>query len=604
MTLSDEQRREVNRTNSQKSTGPRTGAGKSRSKLNGLKHGLRAATLVLPGEDPEALERRFDAWTEELDPRTDLERYFVRSAVEAAWRLDRVRRAEAAAVARRVTAAGDKADRRDAFEVEHNLKYLGLWPERNLRTLRGSARGCRALLERWRDLVAALEHAGSWLDSERQWAFALAGLKPHRWHEDAAVLRLVTLDLATQVDGCTPDETRLFVVAHLKHDEADMNITPFEFEVRVEAILAGLPEAAAARAELLVWARASIVELEAHLEEVELSERRDRELAVEEAMFDSRKSGAARLRAELAQYRVLRTSLQEVRRLQCERGDAEDLGVTDLTAGSADPSAPTEANFEAEILSMTAEATTPTEANAEAVGLVTRVDIVAPTGPSPEAPIPSETVDAVAPSVADAEQEVLFVSAEAAAPIGPNAGLEIARGVRHVFETPVLGPTLWGLKGGDEALAIRPDPVAPSEPPFCFAAPRSRKGRLSEQPNSGSQILFAMAGWNAHVFVDMFRWTKGLRTCPRLRGQATRPPDTISRETAPFSLLAACQGARTAGVMGRANAEADSQDLAPSIVEMRVSGLSLRAIAARLNAEGHTTWRCNTGSRNFVHPVC
>ena len=390
MALSDEQRREVNRKNSQKSTGPRTAAGKSRSKLNGLKHGLRAATLVLPGEDPEALEHRLDAWTEELDPRTDLERYFVRSAVEASWRLDRARRAETAAVARRVTAAGAKADRKDALEVEHNLKYLGLWPERNLRTLRGSARGCRALLERWRDLVAALERAGSWLDSERRWAFALAGLKPHRWHEDAAVLRLVTLDLATQVDGCTPDETRIFVSARLKHDEASMNVTPYEFEVRVEAILAGLPDPAEARAELLAWAREWIVELEAHLEEVEVSERRDRELAVEEAMFDSRKSGAARLRAEMAQYRVLRTSLQEVRRLQRERGEAEDSGATDLAAGSRDPAAPTEANFEAEVLSMTAEATAPTEANAEAVGPVTRVDIAAPTEPNPEAPIPSQ----------------------------------------------------------------------------------------------------------------------------------------------------------------------------------------------------------------------
>jgi len=60
------------------------------------------------------------------------------------------------------------------------------------------------------------------------------------------------------------------------------------------------------------------------------------------------------------------------------------------------------------------------------------------------------------PTEADAEQEVLFVSAEAAASTGPNAGLEIERGGRHVVETPVLGPTLWGLKGGGEAPAIRP----------------------------------------------------------------------------------------------------------------------------------------------------
>ena len=29
-------------------------------------------------------------------------------------------------------------------------------------------------------------------------------------------------------------------------------------------------------------------------------------------------------------------------------------------------------------------------------------------------------------------------------------------------------------------------------------------------------------GWHAHVFVGMFRWAKGLRTCPRRRGHATR----------------------------------------------------------------------------------
>ncbi|MBV8606037.1 MAG: hypothetical protein JO034_01065, partial [Singulisphaera sp.] len=83
----------------------------------------------------------------------------------------------------------------------------------------------------------------------------------------------------------------------------------------------------------------SIVELEAHLDEVEVSERRDRELAVEEAMFDSRKSGTARLRAELAQDRVLRTSLQEVRRLQRERAAAAAAGATDRAAGSGNPAA-------------------------------------------------------------------------------------------------------------------------------------------------------------------------------------------------------------------------------------------------------------------------
>jgi hypothetical protein len=53
---------EANRRNAQKSCGPRTEEGKNRSKLNAVKHGLRAATLVLLDEDAQALEDRRAEW--------------------------------------------------------------------------------------------------------------------------------------------------------------------------------------------------------------------------------------------------------------------------------------------------------------------------------------------------------------------------------------------------------------------------------------------------------------------------------------------------------------------------------------------------------------
>jgi DNA invertase Pin-like site-specific DNA recombinase len=47
--------------------------------------------------------------------------------------------------------------------------------------------------------------------------------------------------------------------------------------------------------------------------------------------------------------------------------------------------------------------------------------------------------------------------------------------------------------------------------------------------------------------------------------------------------------ARRAGEVSRAHAQAAYADLAPAIATMRIEGLSLRQIAGRLNAEGHTT---------------
>ena len=54
---------EANRANARRSTGPRSAAGKQRSALNALKHGLTSERAVLPAEDRGAHERlRADLW--------------------------------------------------------------------------------------------------------------------------------------------------------------------------------------------------------------------------------------------------------------------------------------------------------------------------------------------------------------------------------------------------------------------------------------------------------------------------------------------------------------------------------------------------------------
>ena len=48
--MASEKQLEANLANAQKSTGPRTNAGKARARLNSRKYGLTAKTLIIVGE--------------------------------------------------------------------------------------------------------------------------------------------------------------------------------------------------------------------------------------------------------------------------------------------------------------------------------------------------------------------------------------------------------------------------------------------------------------------------------------------------------------------------------------------------------------------------
>src|SRR4051812_47570429 len=115
----------ANRANSKRSTGPRSAAGKAVSKFNGLVHGMRAESDILPGEDPAELDRRIAAWADELGADTGPERYLAEAAAKASWRIDRCRAAEAAALTRKVLGAGDDYDDALAEEVEQLVDRLG-----------------------------------------------------------------------------------------------------------------------------------------------------------------------------------------------------------------------------------------------------------------------------------------------------------------------------------------------------------------------------------------------------------------------------------------------------------------------------------------------
>jgi hypothetical protein len=88
--MSAPHRTEINRANAQHSTGPKTQAGKQRSSLNALRHGLTGQIVVMPTEDLEAYQRHLNSFTDEYDPEGATEANLVQALADTSWRLNRV----------------------------------------------------------------------------------------------------------------------------------------------------------------------------------------------------------------------------------------------------------------------------------------------------------------------------------------------------------------------------------------------------------------------------------------------------------------------------------------------------------------------------------
>jgi hypothetical protein len=104
----------ANRLNAQRSTGPRTEAGKAASRFNALTYGLEARSRVIPGEDPAQLESLAAAYHGQFNPVGPLEDFLVETIVQADWNRRRYTRVEAqlyralmAAAQRRLDAPAD-----------------------------------------------------------------------------------------------------------------------------------------------------------------------------------------------------------------------------------------------------------------------------------------------------------------------------------------------------------------------------------------------------------------------------------------------------------------------------------------------------------------
>lgn len=95
-----EAQRAASRANGRRSRGPKTAAGKARSRRNALRHGLRASRFPVVAETDESSAcGLIEAVRQRLAPRDVLEAECVEGIALAFWRLRRVRRLEEAILA-------------------------------------------------------------------------------------------------------------------------------------------------------------------------------------------------------------------------------------------------------------------------------------------------------------------------------------------------------------------------------------------------------------------------------------------------------------------------------------------------------------------------
>ncbi len=107
---------DANRRNARNSTGPRTGAGKERSRRNALRHGLAAEHILILDEDVDDFLRFSAALKQALDPAGEAETVLCDRIVMGNWRLRRVWRQEAASLNEEAIKIAHREAREEIYE--------------------------------------------------------------------------------------------------------------------------------------------------------------------------------------------------------------------------------------------------------------------------------------------------------------------------------------------------------------------------------------------------------------------------------------------------------------------------------------------------------
>jgi hypothetical protein len=230
MPTSSDRKINANRANASHSTGPRSSAGKARSRLNALKHGLRAEQVVIPGEDPRAFEAECAAWSADWQPRSHTRAILVERAAATSWRLRRCVRIEGTRLQQMCERNMAALDKVVAQRILSTVGRLRTEPAQAVAELMKDANGINALIDLWCELADAAAEPGGWckFTTHHDRMFTLMGWDPNADCEDVGPIATPSFRLVITNDPkegehgdgpMSPEEVAEFSIELLKYCE-------------------------------------------------------------------------------------------------------------------------------------------------------------------------------------------------------------------------------------------------------------------------------------------------------------------------------------------------------------------------------------------------
>jgi hypothetical protein len=195
----------ASKINGARSRGPVTEEGKGRSRFGGLKDGVRAQTLILPGENAQEFESELERLTHDLQPRDETEHKLVHEIASAEWFQRRARRAQFSRLKSDIDGAGDREDEDVALTLDRLFtdagRPLALYcissaacggpltsspekvdvsqkPPALVKRLEATAKGCQAMIDCWQEVSGRVADNLELQPHDRLRAIRMLGKQP------------------------------------------------------------------------------------------------------------------------------------------------------------------------------------------------------------------------------------------------------------------------------------------------------------------------------------------------------------------------------------------------------------------------------------------